>query len=175
MLAAARELLDEHGVEALTMRALAERLGVRPNALYSHVESKEALVDEVLDDVLAAVDAPSPDARDPLAGVHAMMASTYRVLLAHADLVPLYLARQGARGPNARHLGEVMLALLARGGVVGRRADEALHVLIVYTIGSAAFSTRSPLATGDAPPPGGDQAEHFERGLKWLLAGIDLP
>ena len=175
VLAAARELLDEHGVEALTMRALAERLGVRPNALYSHVESKEALVDEVLDDVLAAVDAPSPEARDPLAGVHAMMASTYRVLLAHADLVPLYLARQGARGPNARHLGEVMLALLARGGVAGRRADEALHVLIVYTIGSAAFATRSPLATGDAPPPGGDQAAHFERGLKWILAGIDLP
>ena len=175
MLAAARELLAERGLEALTMRAVAERLGVSPNALYSHVETKTALLDDTLDDVLAAVEASPPDAGDPTVGIHALMASTYRVLLAHADLVPFYLARQGARGPNAQHLGEVMLALLARGGVSGSRAREALHVLVVYTIGSAAFATRSPLATGDATAPAGDHDAHFDRGLRWILAGISLP
>ncbi len=155
------------------MRALAERLAVSPNALYSHVESKTALVDEILDDALAAVQTPPPDAEDPLAGVHALMASTYGVLLAHADLVPLYLARQGARGPNARHLGEVMLALLARAGVEGEPAREALSVLVVYTIGSAAFATRAPLAAGDdGSGADGRHAARFERGLRWLLTGI---
>ena len=121
------------------MRGLATRLGVAPNALYSHVDSKTALVDAVLDDVLGEVAAPSPDTPDPVAGLHALMASTYEVLLAHPDLVPVYLARQGARGPNARGLGDTMLVLLARAGVEGQAAIEALRVLIVYTIGFAAF------------------------------------
>ncbi len=173
VLAAARELLAERGLDALTMRVLAERLGVSPNSLYSHVQSKVALVDDLLDDALRAVEAPVAEAGDPMAGVHTLMTSTYRVLLAHADLVPLYLARQGARGRNARHLGDVLLALLARAGVTGERADEALHVLIIYTIGSAAFATRSPLVTGDASPPvAEDHAAYFDRGLRWLLAGI---
>lgn len=159
------------------MRALAERLGVSPNALYSHVESRTALVDDILDDTLGTVDAPDPDSGDPIAGVHALMASTYRALLAHADLIPLYLARQGARGPNAQHLGDIMLALLARAGVTGQPAREALHVLIVYTIGSAAFATRSPLTTGEASPTAtaDHHAAHFEHGLDWILAGISGP
>ncbi len=97
VLAAAREVLVEQGLEALTMRALARRLEVSPNALYSHVASKAALIDDVLDDVLAEVHAPDPDRAEPSTGLHALMTSTYEVLLAHPDLVALYLARGGAR------------------------------------------------------------------------------
>jgi TetR/AcrR family transcriptional regulator, tetracycline repressor protein len=168
VLAAARELLAEEGLTALTMRGLATRLGVAPNALYSHVDSKTALVDAVLDDVLGEVTAPSSDAPDPVAGLHALMASTYEVLLAHPDLVPVYLARQGARGPNARVLGDTMLVLLARAGVEGQPAIEALRVLIVYTIGFAAFDR--PRA--DAAVPAAKLAGNFDRGLGWLLAGV---
>ena len=50
MLAAARELLADGGAQALSMRALASRLAVAPNALYSHVENKTALLDALLDD-----------------------------------------------------------------------------------------------------------------------------
>lgn len=100
VLAAARELLAAGGLEALTMRALADRLHVAPNALYSHVAGKTALIDELLDELLALVEAPPEDVADPRAGLHRVMASTYDVRLAHADLVPLYLARQGARGPT---------------------------------------------------------------------------
>jgi AcrR family transcriptional regulator len=173
VLAAARRLLAEEGLDALTMRGLAQRLDVSPNALYSHVANKTALIDDVLDDVLAEVEAPGPEAGDPAAGLHDLMASTYRVLLAHADLVPLYLARQGARGPNAQHLGDIVLALLARADVTGPRAREALRVLIVYTIGFAAFTARGPLMPGDEPePPTIELAENFDRGLRWLLTGI---
>lgn len=158
------------------MRALAERLGVRPNALYSHIASKTALIDELLDDALAAVQAPPPDGPDPIAAMHALMSSTYHVLLTHTDLIALYLTRQGARGPNAQHLGEIMHALLNRGGVSGKRASEALHVLIVYTIGSAAFATRSPLATADTTPAATeDHTAHFDHGLRWLITGITQP
>lgn len=55
----------------------------------------------------------------------------YTVLTAHPNLVPLYLAHQGARGPNAVRLGEVMDALLARAEVTGTAAAEALLAGIV--------------------------------------------
>lgn len=154
------------------MRTLAARLGVRPNTLYSHVTSKHALIDELLDEVLAGVRPRPVDAQDPLHGVQALMSSTYDVLLAHADLVPLYLARRGARGPNAHHLGDVTLALLERAGLSGPPAREALHVLIVYTIGAAAFASGTPLT--DPPPPATEQDHRarFDSGLRWLLTGI---
>jgi TetR/AcrR family transcriptional regulator, tetracycline repressor protein len=173
VLAAAGDLLAERGLEALTMRALAERLEVSPNTLYSHVASKSALVDDLLDDVLAEVTAPQLEIADPEEGLQALMASTYDVLLAHPDLVPLYLARQGARGANAQRLGEIMLALLAKAGLSGDRALEARRVLIVYTIGFAAFTTR-PLFEPDGDPklPAAETHENFTSGLRWLLAGI---
>lgn len=165
VLAAARDVLAEGGLAALTMRSLARRLDVAPNALYSHVASKAALVDELLDDVLAEVEA-GHDLFD-------LMVSTYEVLLAHADLVPLYLARQGARGPNAERLGEVMLTQLAARGVRGERARDARRVLIVFTIGFAAFATHPPLEPGADVPLGADAVfDNFVRGLRWLLAGI---
>jgi TetR/AcrR family transcriptional regulator, tetracycline repressor protein len=177
VLAAARELLDERGLEALTMRALAERLDVAPNALYAHVASKTALIDGVLDDILAEVEASAPGDGDPRAGLHALMSATYGVLIAHRDLVPLYLARQGARGPNAQRLGRIMLGQLAGAGVSGTSAHEALRVLIVYTIGFAAFATGLPVgAAGDAAlPAAGELRNNFDEGLRWLLTGITAP
>jgi AcrR family transcriptional regulator len=170
-------LLAEKGLEGLTMRALAERLDVAPNAIYSHVASKTALIDDVLDEVLAEVEEPPSDTEDPSGGLRHLMASTYQVLLAHADLVPLYLARQGARGPHAQHLGDVMLALLGRAGINGAEAREAQRVLIVYTIGFAAFSSsptaRPPVvATGEVQARAERLDQNFDRGLRWLLAGI---
>ncbi len=165
VLAAARDLLAEGGLASLTMRSLARRLDVAPNALYSHVASKEALVDELLDEVLAEVH-QGEDLYD-------LMVSTYQVLLAHPDLVPLYLARQGARGPNAERLGDVMLTLLAGHGVHGRRARDARRVLIVFTIGFAAFATHPPIEPGaEVPLTGEAMFDNFSHGLRWLLAGI---
>jgi AcrR family transcriptional regulator len=173
VLAAARDLLADGGLDGLTMRRLAQRLGVAPNAVYSHVPGKSALIDDLLDDALSAVGAPAADEADPRAGLRQMMASTYDVLLEHPSLVPLYLARQGARGPNAQALGEVMLTLLARADVDGVAAREALRVLIVYTIGFAAFATQPPTDPGEDRPLGARQLrENFTRGLDWLLAGI---
>ena len=177
VLAGAYKLLVERGLDGLTMRGLAGRLGVAPNALYSHVASKTALIDDLLDEVLAEVHAPDPDAPDgaPSAydGLAKIMASTYQVLLDHPDLVPLYLARQGARGANARRLGQVMFAYLARAGVTGRQAHEARRVLIVYTIGFAALAASPPVErSSDRPLPAHELFGNFESGLRWLLAGM---
>ncbi len=172
VLAAARALLAEQGAAAVTMRGVAQRLDVAPNALYSHVPSKTALIDDVLDDVLAEVQAPAQDVRDPTMGLHQLMTSAYHVLLTHPGLVPLYLARQGARGLNAQRLGDATTTLLARAGVRGPAAGEALRVLIVYTIGFAAFAARPPIETDDRPLATDELLDNFTNGLHWLLDGI---
>jgi AcrR family transcriptional regulator len=167
VLGAARELLAEQGLTGLTMRALARRLGVAPNALYSHVRDKTELVDALLDDVLAGVAEPPPGIADPADGLITVLTSTYRTLLEHRDLVPLYFARQGARGPRAAQLGAIMDALLARAGVPDDEIGRARRALIVHAIGWAA------IAAGDEGPiPPAESDDGFAAALRWLLAGI---
>jgi TetR/AcrR family tetracycline transcriptional repressor len=165
VLAAARRVFAERGLDGLSMRAVAQELGVAPNALYSHVADKGALVDALLDDVLGALDAPEPHA-EPHAGLRGVMLATYDLLGRHPDLVPLYLARQGARGQNARALGAAMTVLLARLGVDGDAAGRVVRALIVSTLGFAA------LAAADDPTltPAQLRAD-LEATLDWLVRG----
>jgi AcrR family transcriptional regulator len=58
VLRAAVALADEAGIEALSMRKLADELGVVPVALYKHVASKEELLDGMVDIVVGEVDPP---------------------------------------------------------------------------------------------------------------------
>ena len=169
VLETAHALLAEEGLEALSMRALARRLGVAPNALYSHVPGKTELVDALLDDRLSLVEEPAADAPDPIEALAALMTSTYEVLLTRPDLVPLYLSRQGSRGPNAVRLGVTMDALLARLGLAADAIPSARRALILHAIGGAAF------AGADGPVPAGTARADFVRSLRWLLAGIAGP
>jgi TetR/AcrR family transcriptional regulator, tetracycline repressor protein len=196
VLEAARRIADEEGVDHLTMRRLAAELGVMPNALYTYFPHKEALVDALLDDLLAGIEAGDPGQGDWRDGLVRVMDSTRRLLLAHPQLASVFIARPGL-GPNAVRLGEISLELLGRGGLEGRRAVEALRVLLVYSLGFAAF--QAPRAQGD---PGARSARaeeafaglpeeafprmrglagelagpttdrQFHTGLGWLLDGI---
>ena len=57
-------LLEEHGPGALSMRRLADRLGVAPNALYTHVRGKADLIDGLIDQVYAGLDLDPDPAGD---------------------------------------------------------------------------------------------------------------
>lgn len=176
VLSAARQLLADGGAQAVTIRAVARALQVAPNALYSHVDGRTALLDALLDDLLADVTTPPPDAEDPVAGVHLLMSSTYEVLTAAPDLVPVYLTRQGARGSNAVRLGQVLDALLERTGLHPESVAEARRVLIVHTIGAAAFTTAPATDSDTSPPLPAEQLRHsYHRSLTWLLTGITHP
>jgi TetR/AcrR family transcriptional regulator, tetracycline repressor protein len=172
VVAEAGALLAEDGFEHLSMRRLAQRLGVAPNALYSHVSGRTDLIDALLDETLAEVEAPDPTRGDWRRGVETIMRRTYTVLLAHPDLVPLYVARRGARGPRAVALGEGILALLAHGGIEGDPARDALRALIIHTIGFAAFAVRDPLAPTDTVLTPRAVEDHFAKSLRWLLDGV---
>jgi TetR/AcrR family transcriptional regulator, tetracycline repressor protein len=138
VLGAARRVADQHGVKGLTMRRLAAELSVMPNALYTYFPDKEALLDALIDRLLGDIDRVDPSHGDWREGLVRVMDSSRRLLLAHPQLVPVFLARPGL-GPNAIRLGEVTFQLLRRGGLEGARAVEAFRVLLIYSLGFAAY------------------------------------
>jgi TetR/AcrR family transcriptional regulator, tetracycline repressor protein len=165
VVSAARAVLDEG--PTLSMRAVAARLGVAPNALYSHIAGRDGLLDAVLDDLLGALALPVPDT-DPATGLTEVMTASHELLLAHPGLVPHFVARQGARGENAQRLGESMRVLLDRGGVHDRATqDTAIRVLVVHAIGDAAVAT----APDGGPVPVDELRASYATGLGWLLRG----
>jgi AcrR family transcriptional regulator len=94
IVAAARELLDEHGADALTMRRLAERLGIRAPSLYKHLADKAALEIAViatgLEDLAAALEKARHGAAEPTAA----LAAAYRAFaLTHPHLYLLMTNR----------------------------------------------------------------------------------
>jgi AcrR family transcriptional regulator len=94
IVAVARELLDEHGADALTMRRLAERLGIRAPSLYKHLADKAALEIAViatgLEDLAAALEKVRHGAAEPPAA----LAAAYRAFaLTHPHLYLLMTNR----------------------------------------------------------------------------------
>ena len=82
VLGAARRIADDEGVDRLTMRRLATALGVVPNAVYTYYPDKEALLDALLDDLLASVEIGDPDEGDWRDGLVRLMDGSRRLLLA---------------------------------------------------------------------------------------------
>src|SRR5262245_33408327 len=101
ILDAAVAVLDDGGPGRLTMRSLAERLGVRPMALYTYFGSKDELLDAARDHVLAGLSAhraaDTAEADGPESGwvlrLRAVGLELYRLLVAHPALIHLFATR----------------------------------------------------------------------------------
>ena len=129
-------ILSADGVEALSMRALAARLGVVPGALYRHVRSKEQLYDLILDAVLAEVDPPA-DPSLPWAERVTMLAHRLRAVLeGHPGLAGLLKTRDPL-SPHSLALAEAFLGPLDAAGLPGRQAARAFRLIYDYTLGFA--------------------------------------
>jgi AcrR family transcriptional regulator len=129
VLAAALEIIDRDGVEALSMRRLAAALDRDPMIIYRHAANKAALLDGAAEAVLAQlkVDRSDPDWAAQLRTV----ARNYRQLaLTHPHVVPLLVTRPLATPLALRPFGtlrplEDVLTLLTRAGFTG---PDALHI-----------------------------------------------
>ncbi len=195
IIAAARALIEQEGVESLTMRGLAKQLGVAPNSIYSHFADKSALVDAVLDDLLAEIPAPLVTVGSWQDAIVALMAASREMLLRHAPLLP-YLFAGPMRGPQVSRLTESALALLEEGGIRGPDAVLGLRAILTYTVGSVAldaprrlddpaaretasvavFAARTdhPRVASLAEPLARRPADtDFATSLRWLLDGLE--
>jgi AcrR family transcriptional regulator len=148
---AARDILSSDGAGALTMRAVAQRLGAAPMALYTHVASKEQLLDEVLDAVLSELlrgeDRLVDDPSRPWTEVVVGFGERHLALLAaNPWAVPVLLARP-APGAAATAVGELYLATALRGGASARTAVEAFTGVIAVVYGAAGLLNSAAAAT----------------------------
>jgi AcrR family transcriptional regulator len=134
IVAAAVTELDAHGAERLTMRRLAQRLGVTSTALYWHVSTKEDLLDLALDEVVGEVPLPAPGT-GPRSAVRALLLDWRAALLAH-PWSPSLLGRP-LLGPNVLARVEFLQAMLTRAGLSGIDLASATSLLSNVVIGAA--------------------------------------
>jgi TetR/AcrR family tetracycline transcriptional repressor len=134
-------LLDEAGFDGLTMRRLADRLGIRAASLYNHVRDKDELLALVADELSGEIPDLEPGGawREQLAAV----ARDYRrVLLGHRDAARV-LAATLPLGPNRLRLIEQLLDVLCRAGFDDAEAADAAYVLNTYVVGFVLDETQA--------------------------------
>jgi TetR/AcrR family tetracycline transcriptional repressor len=140
VVAEALAVIAQNGVQALTMRALAARLGVVPGALYHHVRNKQQLQDLVLDNVLAEVDGRL-DSSSPWTEQLKVVAHRLRAVLEDHPGVAGILKTRDPLGPHSLALAEAFLGPLRAAGFGDQEAGLAFFLLVDYTIGFAVGGT----------------------------------
>lgn len=153
---AALTLVDREGLDALTVRRLAEHLGTGSASLYRHVASRDELLVLLVDHVLGEVVLPPPD-RDGRAKVEFLSGELRRVLMEHPNLLPALTAAP-LLGPNAMRGADNGLANLLDAGFPPRAAVQAYLALIDYVLGTVYFDTSR---AGRSGPDDRDAGDHF--------------
>jgi AcrR family transcriptional regulator len=190
---------DAGGLDALSMRKLAEELDVAPMALYRHMANKEDLIDGMVDVVFGEVGLPSvgPDWRTAM---RQRAMSLRDVLARHRWAIGLMESRRNPGPANLRHHDAVIGSLRASGFDMALVAH-AYSVLDSYIYGFALTKMNLPFESGDdvaeiaetmlepfpvneypnlveflaehVMKPGYDYGDEFEYGLELILDGLE--
>jgi AcrR family transcriptional regulator len=189
-------IMDAHGTEALTMRRLAEELGMGTMALYRYFPSKNDLMDAAIDVAAPEVQLPEPGAAPWKEQLANLARALFDAGLRHPSVARERFERP-LQSPRAMRVTDRAIALLLEAGLSKRDAVAAFKALLVHTLGAAAFAASesrpevrqtaserhaslpaeevpamAAVATEFTAALGGDQA--FELGLAALLDGIEL-
>ena len=129
----AMALVDEEGLEALTMRHLAEKIGVATMSLYSHVATKEDVLRGVLNLVTGELTLPAPDT-PPWEALRIINREFRRTALRHPNLVPLIMQAPPTGVEGLRTL-EAALDALRRAGIEPASTGSAYRLSASFVIG----------------------------------------
>jgi AcrR family transcriptional regulator len=153
-------LAEERGLDAVSMRAVAARLGVTPMALYRHVGDKQGLLDGMVERLLDEL--PSPDASlPPDERLRAMAGAMRSIARRHPDAF-LMLLRRPATTPASLRARERVYGALREAGVPDEIVPRVERLLSTFMLGFAASEA------------GGRFAQHsrsvLDDDLAWALA-----
>ncbi|MEU8892397.1 TetR/AcrR family transcriptional regulator C-terminal domain-containing protein [Streptomyces sp. NPDC048442] len=173
----ALRLLNEVGLEGLTLRAIAKELDVKAPALYWHFKNKQALLDEMATEMLRRMTAEFMGRTGGLTWDEALSLAM-RGLRAH-----LLRYRDGAKVYSGTHFTdtsyaapmEAHLRALVDGGFTPERAARAWFTAYGYTIGYVIEEQSMGPAPGEAPEEGYDLAARAERLAAYPLAARSGP
>ena len=189
---AALRLVDAGGLDAVSMRSVAEALGTGPASLYAHVSGKDELLSLLIERLAGEVQLPEPDAERWQEQIKELVREMHAVLLAHRDLARASLGSIPL-GEAALRVTDRMIEILTLGGLPKQVIAHAVDLLPLYAAATAYEQSLSATEDGAryredvgaylaALPPDrfphlaalGQSApgERFEFGLDVLVAGL---
>jgi AcrR family transcriptional regulator len=191
-------IADAEGNSALTIRSLAEVLGVKPMAIYHHVTNKDEILDGMVDMVFSEIDLPPMDTHWRTA-MRDRAIATRRALTKHPWAIPLMESRSNP-GPNTLRHHDAVIGILRRASFPIEMTAHAYSLLDSYTYGFALQESVSLPFDKETPPeaaerilaqsptdtyphlaelaiehvlqPGFDYGDEFEYGLDLILDGL---
>jgi AcrR family transcriptional regulator len=129
------EILESDGIERLTVRALAAKLGVAVTAIYWHVGDKQALLDGLVERIIAQLGPVQVRGRGPEERIMSIGRSLRQTLLRQPDLVAV-VHRQGRTAALFQPARRVLVRELAAAGLDGADAALAVQAVLNLVIGS---------------------------------------
>lgn len=129
-------LAEEGGLDAVSMRGVASRLGVTPMALYHHVADKRALMDALVERLLAEIPIPDPELQwnERLLALADSLRATAR---RHPDAF-LMLFQRRAGTPDALARRDSVYAALREGGLPEPLVPRVEGLISTFVLGFAA-------------------------------------
>lgn len=192
-------LADRIGVEAFTIRKLADELDVKPMTIYHHIPGKDQIIDGIVERVFSEIELPSSEG-DWRIAIRTRYASARQVLNRHPWASPLMESRTSP-GPESLRHHDAVLGCFRRGGLSIQMAAHAYAILDSYLYGFALQEANLPAGGGedigdmaadmaaafptDAYPhlgelitdhvlkPGYSFGNSFEFGLDLIIEGLD--
>lgn len=150
-MAAAEQIVHSEGVDALTMRRVADRLSSSPTAIYRHVRDKDDMLAALLDHVANDIERPDlPD--DPRQRLVVLWRLLYDRLAAHPWVVSVLVGGDLA-SPAILWLIEEILQAFTACGLHGARAGAAYRAVWQYTVGVLTIRIGSGGAESGSEPP----------------------
>jgi TetR/AcrR family tetracycline transcriptional repressor len=142
-------MVERDGLDGLSMRRLADDLGVQAASLYWHVQSKDHLLDLMTGEMFSGLrlPCPAPD-RTWRGGLRDLSVAYYRFLLSHRDAGRIVAGRFVLIGHLARHL-EPFARLLQCGGCSDTDIAHGLYAIVIYIQGFV-FQQQTPLTGNSA-------------------------
>jgi len=144
---AAIALADTAGMDALSMRQLAQRLGVEAMSLYNHVPNKDALIDAMVDDVAGRIALPRPG--QPWRAEMAQRARSAHALLLQHPWSPLPMISRMNVGPGMLRYADATHGCLLAAGFDHAAADHARHAMDSHIHGFTLQELHFPLDRGE--------------------------
>jgi TetR/AcrR family transcriptional regulator, tetracycline repressor protein len=195
----ALRLVDEEGLDALTMRRLATALDVQAGTLYRHFATKQALLAAMAEELLAGCADPLPDGLTWQEQLAELAGRLRTALLSRRDGARVYAGTHSV-GPNTLGFANTLVGALLATGLSAEAATRTMLAIINFTVGhtleeqSARELTASDLpaaqlmlhtamdpraypnlAAAEPTLTGTDFDGHFTYGLNLLLKGLADP
>lgn len=146
---------DAGGIGSLTIRSLAEELGVRPMSVYHYVANKDEILDGIVDIVFSEIDLPSPDG-DWRTEIRRRASSARRALKSHPWAIGLLESRTSP-GPATLHHHDAVIGTLRAAGFSIEMTAHAYALLDSYTYGFALQEAALPLKGSETVADVADQ------------------